>query len=278
VHPDLAAALAGDRGLRLRAAAEAIPVPEGLVVRHPGLPDVHYLNAVVLDAAPGSGPDVAGVLGLAERWLGDRGPRHLVFDDAPAGERVAAALMDRGWARERTVFMAFAGDPARLARDDRAREISEPQRRELALVALAEDLAQDISAAGSRSGLAHQLTQAEQLLRGATPARAFGAGDGDGLHSVCTLYLCPDRDGRRVAIVDAVGTLAAHRERGLARAVVSAAVAAAGTAGADLIVVPADADDWPQMMYARLGFAPVGMQVSLTLRRPPPSGSGSGAV
>jgi GNAT superfamily N-acetyltransferase len=258
VHPDLVAALAADRGLRRRAAAEAIAVSEGLVVRHPGLPDVHYLNAVVLDAAPGTGPDVTAVVALTERWLGDRGHRHLVFDDAAAGESVAATLMDRGWERERTLFMAFTGDPARLAQDDRARELSEAQRRELARVALAEDL----PAADTRSGLAQQLTHAERLLRGATPARAFGAGDGDDPHSLCTLYLCPEHDGRRVAIVDSVGTLAAHREQGLARAVVSAAVAAAGAANAELIVVPADADDWPQMIYARLGFVPVGIQVA----------------
>jgi hypothetical protein len=51
---------------------------------------------------------------------------------------------------------------------------------------------------------------------------------------------------------------------------VCAAVAHAGRWGAELIVVPADADDWPQVMYARLGFAPAGRQVALTrrLRRP----------
>jgi GNAT superfamily N-acetyltransferase len=82
----------------------------------------------------------------------------------------------------------------------------------------------------------------------------------------------------RVAMIDEVGTLRAYRQRGLARAVVSAAVGAARAWGAGLIVVPADADDWPQLMYRRLGFAPVGIQVSLTLRVPPSTGSGSGAV
>ncbi len=36
--------------------------------------------------------------------------------------------------------------------------------------------------------------------------------------------------------------------------------------GAELIVVPADADDWPQLMYAGLGFEPLGRQVTLTRR------------
>jgi hypothetical protein len=30
--------------------------------------------------------------------------------------------------------------------------------------------------------------------------------------------------------------------------------------------VPADADDWPQVIYAGLGFEPVGTQVHFTLR------------
>ena len=55
-------------------------------------------------------------------------------------------------------------------------------------------------------------------------------------------------------MIEEVGTLASHRERGLAKAVVSAAIRSAGEWGADLIVVPADADDWPQLLYAKLGF------------------------
>jgi hypothetical protein len=48
---------------------------------------------------------------------------------------------------------------------------------------------------------------------------------------------------------------------------VLAALASALTARCHPIVVPADADDWPQLMYGRLGFEPVGMQVSFTLTR-----------
>ena len=48
---DLALALAADRAVRRRAALEAIPLARGLALRHPELYDVHYLNAVLLDAA-----------------------------------------------------------------------------------------------------------------------------------------------------------------------------------------------------------------------------------
>ena len=116
------------------------------------------------------------------------------------------------------------------------------------------------------------------MYRAGTPALTLGAGDGDGLHSMATVFLSEQPDGTRVAMVDEVGTLTAHRQRGLARAVVSAAVVTASEWGAELIVVPADADDWPQLLYSRLGFAPVGVQVALTLRPGPVPGSVSGPL
>ena len=135
-------------------------------------------------------------------------------------------------------------------------------------------LEEEVSSGDARSGLARRLMAAQTALRAGTPARCFGAGEDGELRSMCTLFLDADVDGRRVAMVEEVGTLSAHRGRGLARAVVSAAVAAAHAWEAELIVVPVDADDWPQLMYARLGFEPIGRQVSLTAR----PGSVSGAV
>jgi len=70
-----------------------------------------------------------------------------------------------------------------------------------------------------------------------------------------------------VAQVEDVGTLPRARRRGLAQAVVLAAVAAARRDGADEIVIAADADDWPHQLYAKLGFEPVGE--ATVLRRLP---------
>ena len=47
---------------------------------------------------------------------------------------------------------------------------------------------------------------------------------------------------------------------------VGAAIAAARDWGAELITVPADADDWPQIIYAGLGFQNAGTQVQFTRR------------
>ncbi len=270
---DLHAALAADRAVRRRAALETSPFDGGIAVRHPQLGDVHYLNAVLLDAGPVglSGPEVAAT---AERWQGDLDHRHVVCDDAAAGERVAAELERKGWERTRTVYMAFAGDPAVITADARvgwAGVIAETDMQALQLAALREE-APEVDA---RSGLVARLVATQSRLRATTPCRCFGAGEpGAEPASMCVLFLDADVDGRRVATIEEVGTLVAHRGRGLAGAVVSAAVSHAGGWGADLIVVPADADDWPQVMYAGLGFEPIGRQVTVTRRLGGPGRAG----
>ena len=64
-------------------------------------------------------------------------------------------------------------------------------------------------------------------------------------------------DGR-IAQVEDVATLEAYRNRGLARAVVSAAIDAALQAPHELVFIVAADDDWPKQLYARLGFEPIG--------------------
>ncbi|MGZ4179047.1 MAG: hypothetical protein ACXVUX_22780, partial [Solirubrobacteraceae bacterium] len=117
---DLADALAVDRAIRRRAALEVMTFPGGQAVRHRELHDVHFLNAVLVNAG-GTPLPAAGVVAAGERWLGDLGHRHVVFDDADAGERAAAQLTGGGWERTRTAFMVFAGDPADVVADPRAR-------------------------------------------------------------------------------------------------------------------------------------------------------------
>jgi GNAT superfamily N-acetyltransferase len=274
VTPELRDALAADRAIRRRAAREAIPLAGGLAVRHPELADVHYLNAVLLNAEPAQ-LEAEDVVAEAERHLGDLGHRHIVFDDADVGEAVSQRLATDGWGRTRTLYMLFAGDPSTVAADPRARPISEAEMCALQLAGLRAE-APEVDA---RTGLVQRLVDTQRALRPTTPSQCFGAGDPGGEPaSMCTLFLDENVNGRRVATVEEVATLPAHRGRGLARAVVGAAVAHAGRWGAELIVVPADADDWPQLMYARLGFAPLGRQVGLTLRIPSRTGSVEGDV
>ena len=53
-------------------------------------------------------------------------------------------------------------------------------------------------------------------------------------------------------------TLPDYRRRGLARSLVLHAVAESHAAGNDLTFLVADANDWPQRLYEKLGFETVG--------------------
>jgi GNAT superfamily N-acetyltransferase len=260
---ELARALELDRRVALRGGHEAIEIPEGWVVLSSRLPDVYTLNMVVLAESMGDRLDAAALTALADRWLGHLGHRFVRLDDPLLADRVWPELERRGWQRSRTVFMVLGGAPAGAIADPRARELSGA---ELDIVTQANFEQYDFGSETS-AGLVRQLVAAQRAMRAGTTARGFGAGENGGLQSMCTLFLDGDVGGGRTAMIDEVGTLPSHRERGLAKAVVSAAIRAAGEWGADLIVVPADADDWPQLLYAKLRFEPVGIQSSFTLRR-----------
>ena len=72
----------------------------------------------------------------------------------------------------------------------------------------------------------------------------------------CELYVDGDE-----AQVESVDTLEEFRGRGLASAFVLRAAAEGRAAGAEWVHLWADADDWPQQWYARLGFREVARAV-----------------
>ncbi|MDQ6777973.1 MAG: retroviral-like aspartic protease family protein [Actinomycetota bacterium] len=256
----LATALAFDRSLRTRGARRTVVLAEGVVILHDDLRDVYHLNSVTLDAPLPRGLDAEGIVGLAERWLGHLRHRHVVLDDAAAAEAVAAHFTRAGWSMQRTLFMALREEPNRPARSGVAREIDVATLRALEL-----RLAKEDPPLGAGPAFAPRLVAAMDVLRDATCARGFAAGHNGALASACTLFL--EHGGGGTALVDNVGTLRAQRRRGLARAAVAAAIDLARAEGCDPIVIPADFDDWPKELYARMGFVPLGVQVSFTLAR-----------
>lgn len=252
----LSSVLAFDRGIRMRGAQRVVEIPGGVVVRHDELPSLYHLNAVLLGSLRG---DAARLARLADEHLGDLGHRHIVIDDADAAERVAPQLLASGWTRQRVVFMRFEREPDRPAHDGLAGEIHGERARELQLALLSEEAPRDAPAGTVASALAKLLVAGQEAVRAGTRSICFAAGDGGRPSSMCTLFI----DGE-MAMIDEVGTMRAARGRGLARAVVSAALKSARAEGCATIVIPADADDWPQLMYAGLGFEPLGRQVSFT--------------
>ena len=86
----------------------------------------------------------------------------------------------------------------------------------------------------------------------------------DGDPAACCMLLGQDGIGQ----VEEVYTAKPHRGHGLASAVIRAAIAAAHERGDDLVMIMADADDWPQRLYERLGFETVDAYRAFT-RKPP---------
>jgi GNAT superfamily N-acetyltransferase len=266
MDPMLRAALAIDRAVRVRGAERSEPLPGGIAIFREDLPTINFLNAVLLDAPldPRVGaPDLAA---LAQRCHPHARDRYLVLDDADAAQRLSPGFTRSGWLQRRTLFMAWRGEKPAL--DPRAEQVSDG-----VLRALQRRVYEETEfPATAPEGLPAALVQAQIALRSGTPALCFAAGEG-GLQSMSTLFLGEDEDGP-IAMVEEVATLGEYRERGLARAVVSAAIDTALRSGAERIVVPTDAEDWPQLLYAKLGFEPLGTSVSFMLS----GGSGSPGV
>jgi GNAT superfamily N-acetyltransferase len=265
-NDQLTAALSADLAARLRAAPQSAAIDDGWVIRDARLAAVHQLNAIVLGTAAALDPatyDADAIEALAHRWQAELPDRCVVIDDEPTARRLAAELPERGWEWQRTLFMALRSDPSAAPRDARARRLDEDELWSLQLACLH----QDVVGPSVPGELPVLLADAQARLRATTRSERFGAGQpGAAPASSCTLFLDPDVGGQRIATAEAVATLREHREQGLARAAVSMALRAAGEWGADLIVVGADADDWPQLMYASLGFRALGRRWQFTRR------------
>jgi GNAT superfamily N-acetyltransferase len=268
VETELGAALAFERLVRRRGAQRAVELDGGLVVLHDGLKTKYHLNALLLDAPLRPGLDADAIMRLADEHLGHRGHRHVVLDDGPAAERLAPGFLDAGWTIERIVYMSWCREADRPPRPGVAREISDAEAREHQLAFSAEEQASAPSPDGLvgavERSLVGTLVAGQQALRAGTMARCFGAGENGQLAASCVLFLERDRGG--IAMIDEVGTLSAYRRRGLGRAVVAAALDSARASGCTPIVIPADHDDWPKRLYARMGFEPLGIQASFTRR------------
>jgi ribosomal protein S18 acetylase RimI-like enzyme len=244
--------LAFELGLDERVCDEVRPMPWGRLFLTPSLPLVWDANWIALER---EGLALEEVVAIADEALGGAGYEHRtvgVLGEAD-GKRLAAELeadLGRwpGWAVERDRYMVWRG--AEEAEFD-AREVGggeiEDLRREIAIEQTAPNLAHLAEAT------AVQLSELDRRYGLAAGDRWFAApAEGEPL-SCCRLL-----QGGRISQVEDVATLARGRERGLAKAVVRAAIAAARADAADTIFLIADAADWPQLLYGRLGFETVG--------------------
>jgi ribosomal protein S18 acetylase RimI-like enzyme len=179
--------------------------------------------------------------------------RRVVIPDEQAGARIADGPLARGWRYERLVTMAYRRERGAL---------SDPHERpaeEVTLPALRFARERSLDSPKRDADARRQIIDFTYRVARSTPVRPFVArGDRDAIGSFCTLF---QRGG--IGEVDDVTTLEKYRRRGLAAAVVSAAVRASLDDGDDLIFLVADDADWPKDWYSRLGFEPIGRRYEL---------------
>ena len=244
------------RAFEDRRALEAVPFRYGTALFNRALPRLWDWNTMRLESADGASP--ADLALEADAVQGGAGLLHrkITVDDAAVGERRAPGFARLGWQTQPLVVMAHRRDP------DRARDLS-------AVAEVGEQALRPARVAAARGDswskdpeTVRQLLIGKQLKAEATSIRWFTAlVDGEPA-SYCELYA----DGHTAQIED-VTTLPEQRGKGLASAVVLRALGEARAGGHDLVFLVADADDWPQELYVKLGFDPVGRFYSF-LRTP----------
>jgi GNAT superfamily N-acetyltransferase len=208
------------------------------------------------------GLSVEQIVAIGDDALGGEGMGHrtICLLDEADGHRIGAEVEADAarwprWQVERTRYMLWRGGTVEpgAAREVRIEEIADLRQ------ALNAEL---MPAGGDGPAAARQLFEIDRRYGGPGGDRWFVAPDEGEPRSACRLLR---RDG--IAQVEDVATLTSARERGYAKAIVTTAIAAAQASGDTTIFLTAEAADWPQLFYARLGFETVG-DLTVLRRRP----------
>jgi GNAT superfamily N-acetyltransferase len=229
----------------------------------PSAPLIWDANWVAIEEV---GLGVDRVVGIADAELGAAGFHHRTVCalDQADGRRLGEELEAEparwpGWEVERTRYMVWRGAaaaaPGQPVQEVPLAGIEDLRRRLIAEEAVPTGVPEP-------GATVDQLFEIDRRYGGAGGDRWFAAPAGDEPRSCCRLL----SDGR-IGQVEDVGTREDSRERGYGKAVVLAAVAAAHADGNRPIFLTAEAADWPQLMYANLGFETVG-DLTILRRRP----------
>jgi ribosomal protein S18 acetylase RimI-like enzyme len=222
------------------------PFPWGSALLHDRLPLVYDVNFLYVE----HGKPTAGELAAeAERIQGQAGHQHRrVIVSIAEGERLAPGFAALGWEREGLVVMPARREPDREHDLAAVEEVSQDELLPVWEAGMrAEEFTTDTDA------VVAQLLEHKRVIAEALPTRYFAARANRRIASYCELY---SRDG--VAQIESVMTEPEYRNHGLASAVVLGALAASRQAGADLTFLVAALEDWPRLLYTRLGFDEIG--------------------
>jgi ribosomal protein S18 acetylase RimI-like enzyme len=245
---ELARCLAFLRSLDHRAAKQTLPFAFGVAHLDQSLPRVWSRNYLV--AEKHLSQVSAGLLTAeADRVLGGAGLRHrrVEIHEGAVGARLEAGFRRLGWASQCDLVMVARREPDRPADTSLVEEVSFEELEPIWVDGIrSEPFGQDYE-------VVRQLVDNKRVVMEAIETRFFAVRLDGVPVSYCDLY----SDGQ-TGQIEAVMTLEAYRNRGLARATVSHALEASREAGSDLTFLLAHRDDWPQELYRKLGFDEVG--------------------
>jgi ribosomal protein S18 acetylase RimI-like enzyme len=229
------------------AGSQTVESPFGVGVLEPSLPLRHDSNYLLVDRLP-LGAGAQDLAAEADRILGGAGLGHravFTFNEG-LGAKLEPEFLDLGWNIRRHIWMAQFREPDRDADLSVVEEVDESELR-------AGRTAEIVRYPWGTEAVAQQLLDAKLLIGERAQTRYFGVRSNGEIVSWADLYVA-----QGLGQVEDVATKEEHRGHGYASAVVLRAAGEARAAGADLVFLVADADDWPRQLYERLGFDTIG--------------------
>jgi len=232
------------RAVLLSTADHTRPVAAGvLVVSTPSLPAVWSANQLLVTERL----DFDDLVRLADEEFPGLGYVEIAVEHQESGPTLESAFRAASWKVERDVMMVLSQLPDRTVDTGIVVEAGEDELMELMARWYSED-------PGPTPTECRELVDYNRREAGVHGDRMLGVRSSDGqLVAISKL-----RSDRSTAQVEDVYTVPEARGRGFARALVSRAVELACADGAGLTFIVADDNDWPQLLYARIGFRPVG--------------------
>lgn len=234
----------------VRAAADqVVDFDGGFAASTPSLSVSWTLNRVHLTRATSE----AEVAGLAERHQSESHFRHVIVEHPD--EALLEACAAAGWTAMRDVVMVLGDFQPRVPDTRPIVELTGAESAGLNRMWIEEDHS-DLSDEG-----VDQLVEMTVREGRHWEERAFGIRSGGRPVAMTKLRIDDE-----VAWVEDVYTDPAERRQGHGRRLVQHVCGLATESGRDLTCIIADASDWPQHLYAEIGFRPVGFLTALHRR------------
>jgi RimJ/RimL family protein N-acetyltransferase/predicted GNAT family acetyltransferase len=234
------------RAVERTAAERRVPTVHGTGLFADSVPNVYDANYLSIDEPAGNPDAVAAETDAVMEPFHHRRAILQQEDDS-----TAEALVHEGYVASTHLVLAHSREPDRRVDTSMIREIEFEQ-------LIPARTAATLSEPWGDDEIASQLNDAKRLIMRAVPTRFFAAIVDDRVAAYCEIR----SDGRTAQIED-VEAVRAYRGRGLGRAIVQHALDVARREH-DVVFLEALADDWPRLLYARLGFDEVDRREFLT--------------